>query len=77
MSSITSRLSCYLTAMAKFKRVVLMEVEVAKDKSSMTPCGKYRKDSIWLVEAFRKKGVEAEIVFITSDDTAESLKVSC
>jgi len=52
-----------------------MEIEVAKDKSAVTPGGKYRKDSMWLLEAFRKKGVDAEVQFVTSSDTAESLKV--
>jgi len=61
--------------MNKIERVVVMEVEVAKDKSAATPGGKYRKDSIWIIEAFRKRGVDAEIVFITSNDTAESLEV--
>ena len=60
--------------MGKFKRVLVLEVEIAKDKNPETEGGKYRRDTPWLVEAFKKKGVESEILFITNKDTAESLK---
>jgi hypothetical protein len=59
--------------MGKFKRVLVLEVEIAKDKNPETEGGKYRRDSPWLVESFRKKGVESNILFITNKDTAESL----
>ena len=59
--------------MGKFKRVLVLEVEMAKDKNAATPGGKYRKDTPWLVEAFKKKGVESEVLFVTNKDTAESL----
>lgn len=62
--------------MGKFVRVLVFEVEEAKDKNAETPGGKYRKDTPWLVEAFRKKGVESEVLFITSKDTADSLKAT-
>ena len=35
--------------------------------------GKYRRDTPWLVEAFRKQGVKSEIVFMTRADTADVL----
>lgn len=60
--------------MGKFKRVLVLEVEEAKDKNAETPGGKYRRDSPWLVDAFKKKGVESEILFVTNKDTAASLK---
>ncbi|ESN93338.1 hypothetical protein HELRODRAFT_186118 [Helobdella robusta] len=60
--------------MGKFKRVLVLEVEEAKDKNAETPGGKYRRDSPWLVESFKKKGVESDILFITGKDTAASLK---
>jgi hypothetical protein len=60
--------------MGKFARVLVFEVEEAVDKNAETPGGKYRKDTPWLVEAFRKKGVESEVLFITDKDTADSLK---
>lgn len=60
--------------MGKFKRVLVLEVEIAKDKNPETPGGKYRRDTPWLVEAFKKKGVESDILFITNKDTAKSLK---
>lgn len=59
--------------MGKFKRVLVLEVEMAKDKNAETPGGKYRRDTPWLVEAFKKKGVESEVLFITNNDTADSL----
>jgi len=59
--------------MGKFKRVLVLEVAEAKDKNPETEGGKYRRDTPWLVEAFRKKGVESDILFITNADTAESL----
>lgn len=59
--------------MGKFSRVLVLEVECAKDKNAETPGGKYRRDTPWLVEAFKNKGVESEIIFITNNDTAESL----
>jgi len=59
--------------MGKFKRVLVLEVECAKDKNKETPGGKYRRDTPWLVEAFKKKGVESDILFITNKDTADSL----
>lgn len=62
--------------MGKFARVLVFEVEEAKDKNAETPGGKYRKDTPWLVDAFRKKGVESDVLFITSKDTAESLKAT-
>ena len=62
--------------MGKWKRVLVLEVEVAKDKNPSTPGGKYRRDTPWLVEAFRKKGVESEVLFITKADSAESLTTS-
>jgi len=61
--------------MVKFARVLVFEVEEAKDKNAETPGGKFRKDTPWLVDAFRRKGVESEVLFITNKDTAESLKV--
>ena len=61
--------------MGKFSRVIVFEVEEAKDKNPETPGGKYRRDTPWLVEAFKRKGVESEILFITGKDTAASLKV--
>lgn len=60
--------------MGKFEQVLVFEVEEAKDKNAETPGGKYRKDTPWLVDAFRKKGVKSEVLFITSKDTTESLK---
>ena len=60
--------------MGKFKRVLVLEVEEAKDKNAETPGGKYRRDSPWLVDAFKRKGVESEILFVTNKDTAASLK---
>src|SRR6218665_2433314 len=60
--------------MGKFKRVIVLEVEIANDKNQETPGGKYRRDTPWLVEAFKKKGVESEILFITNKDSAQSLK---
>ena len=60
--------------MGKFKRVLVLEVEIAKDKNPETEGGKYRRDTPWLVEAFKKKGVESEILFITNKDTAATLK---
>lgn len=62
--------------MGKFARVLVFEVEEAKDKNAETPGGKYRKDTPWLVEAFKKKGVESEVLFITGKDTAASLKTT-
>ena len=59
--------------MGKFKRVLVLEVEMAKDKNPSTPGGKYRKDTPWLVEAFKKKNVESEVLFVTNKDTAASL----
>ena len=59
--------------MGKFEQVLVLEVESAKDKNKETEGGKYRRDSPWLVEAFQKKGVRSEIIFITNADTAESL----
>ncbi|KAI0215490.1 hypothetical protein LSAT2_032464 [Lamellibrachia satsuma] len=59
--------------MGKFQRVLVLEVEMAKDKNAATPGGKYRKDTPWLVEAFKKKGVKSEALFVTNKDTAESL----
>jgi len=60
--------------MGKFKRVIVLEVEIAKDKNAETEGGKYRRDTPWLVESFKKKGVESEILFITNKDTAASLQ---
>lgn len=60
--------------MGKFKRVIVLEVEIAKDKNPETPGGKYRRDTPWLVEAFKKKGVESDILFITNKDSARNLK---
>jgi len=62
--------------MGKFVRVLVFEVEEAKDKNAETPGGKFRKDTPWLVDAFRRKGVESEVLFITSKDTADSLKAT-
>jgi hypothetical protein len=62
--------------MPKFAKVLVFEVEEAKDKNAETPGGKYRKDTPWLVEAFKKKGVQSDILFITAKDTAESLKAA-
>lgn len=59
--------------MAKFEQVLVLEVASAKDKNAETDGGKYRRDSPWLVEAFIKKGVKSEIIFITKADTAETL----
>ncbi|KAK2158228.1 hypothetical protein LSH36_174g03024 [Paralvinella palmiformis] len=59
--------------MGKFKRVLVMEVESAKDKNPETPGGKYRRDTPWLVESFKKKGVESDVLFITNVDSADSL----
>jgi hypothetical protein len=59
--------------MVKFEQVLVLEVESAKDKNAETEGGKYRRDSPWLVEAFIKKGVKSQIVFITNADTADSL----
>ena len=59
--------------MGKWKRVLVLEVEAAKDKNPSTPGGKYRRDTPWLVEAFRKKGVESEVLFITNKDSAAGL----
>jgi hypothetical protein len=59
--------------MGKFEQVLVLEVESAKDKNPETKDGKYRRDSPWLVEAFIKKGVKSEIVFITKADTADAL----
>ena len=42
--------------MGKFKKVLVLEVEEAKDKNPETPGGKYRRDTPWLVESFKKKG---------------------
>ena len=57
----------------KFEQVIVLEVEMAKDKNPETEGGKYRRDTPWLVESFRKKGVKSEILFITKADTAEVL----
>jgi len=62
--------------MPKFAKVLVFEVEEAKDKNAETPGGKYRKDTPWLVEAFKKKGAESEVLFITNKDTAASLKAA-
>jgi hypothetical protein len=59
--------------MGKFERVLVLEVQSAKDKNAETEGGKYRRDSPWLVEAFIKKGVQSEIIFITKADTADTL----
>lgn len=59
--------------MGKFKQVLVLEVAEAKDKNPETEGGKYRRDTPWLVEAFRKKGVKSEILFITNADTADTL----
>ena len=59
--------------MAKFEQVLVLEVAMAKDKNADTPGGKYRKDTPWLVEAFRKKGVKSEVLFVTNADSADSL----
>ena len=40
--------------MGKFEQVLVLEVESAKDKNAETPGGKYRRDTPWLVEAFKK-----------------------
>jgi len=60
--------------MGKFKRVLVLEVEIAKDKNPETEGGKYRRDTPWLVESFKKKGVESDILFITNKDTAATLQ---
>jgi hypothetical protein len=59
--------------MGKCKRVLVLEVAEAKDKNKETEGGKYRRDTPWLVESFKKKGVESEILFITNADTADTL----
>ncbi|KAK2140916.1 hypothetical protein LSH36_1205g00102 [Paralvinella palmiformis] len=59
--------------MGKFKKVLVLEVECAKDKNPNTPGGKYRRDTPWLVESFKKKGVESEVLFITNADNADNL----
>ena len=59
--------------MGNWKKVLVLEVEAAKDKNASTPGGKYRRDTPWLVEAFRKKGVESDVLFITNKDSAASL----
>ena len=59
--------------MGKFKQVLVLEVEEAKDKNAETPGGKYRRDTPWLVEAFKKKGVESSVLFITRADTPDVL----
>lgn len=59
--------------MGKFKQVLVLEVEMAKDKNATTEGGKYRLDTPWLVESFRKKGVISEVLFITAADTADVL----
>lgn len=59
--------------MGKFDQVIVLEVEIAKDKNPETPGGKYRRDTPWLVEAFKKKGVKSSIRFITNKDSADSL----
>ena len=41
--------------MGRWEQVLVLEVECAKDKNAETPGGKYRRDTPWLVEAFRKK----------------------
>lgn len=51
--------------MGKFKRVLVMEVEEAKDKNAETAGGKYRKDTPWLVESFKKKGRFKDILSFT------------
>ena len=60
----------------KFDKVLVMEVESAKDKHPDTLGGKYRRDTPWLVEAFRKKGRASEVIFITSHSNAEELVTS-
>ncbi|MDJ8942401.1 hypothetical protein PTQ20_15415, partial [Clostridium perfringens] len=50
-----------------------MEVESAKDKNAETEGGKYRRDTPWLVESFKKKGVKSSILFIKAADTADVL----
>jgi hypothetical protein len=59
--------------MGKFDQVLVLEVESAKDKNAETPGGKYRRDTPWLVEAFKKKGVKSEILFIKAADTCDVL----
>lgn len=59
--------------MGKFEQVLVLEVAEAKDKNKETEGGKYRRDTPWLVEAFRKKGVKSEILFITNADNADTL----
>lgn len=59
--------------MGRFKQVLVLEVEAAKDKSKETEGGKYRKDTPWLVEAFQRKNVSSSVLFITNADTAGSL----
>ena len=53
--------------------MLVLEVAEAKDKNAETEGGKYRRDTPWLVEAFRKKGVKSDILFITNADNADSL----
>ena len=57
----------------KFEKVLVMEVESAKDKHPDTLNGKHRRDTPWLVEAFRKKGAESEVIFITKETAAFDL----
>lgn len=59
--------------MGKFDQVLVLEVESAKDKNAETEGGKYRRDTPWLVEAFKKKGVESSILFIKAADTCDVL----
>lgn len=59
--------------MPKFEQVIVLEVEMAKDKNPETEGGKYRRDTPWLVESFKKKGVKSFILFITNKDTADTL----
>lgn len=63
----------FISTMGKFEQVLVLEVESAKDKNKETEGGKYRRDSPWLVESFRKKGVKSEIIFIKAADTADVL----
>jgi len=59
--------------MGKFEQVLVLEVESAKDKNAETEGGKYRRDTPWLVESFKKKGVKSSILFIKAADTADVL----
>lgn len=57
----------------KFAHVLVLEVASAADKHPDSMGGKFRRDTPWLIDAFKAKGMESAAIFITKNDTAQSL----